>query len=221
MAGILRQYQKVCCGFIFLFMFLVHGQAQQQRGWFAEVSLLRYAAEYGILEGGYQRELHYINAFNIGYTQHDRLRYSVGLRRVNTSTSQKLGYVFDDSNLRGIEVRTSIDYSVFSYGRASILTGLDLFGEFSTVTGEFSADYPGTYIVHHKRHYLGFAPKLTCSIRILEKVFFFASIRYRIGKARHTRFGGVNSNYMYYPDQSFWIKELDPLNALGLNFSLN
>lgn len=199
---------------------MTSGFAQMDNRWFGEVGLYRYAQESGVNYAywGRSNDPSYIQSFALGFIHNERLRYSIGLRRLNTRTRNVPGYVNEDYIINGAEVRTSVDFTCFTIGRLSIRTGLDLFGEFSTIKGGIEYDHPGYTYVHHKKRVLGFAPRLVCSVRILERLSLFAETRYRIGKMRLSHFGDRIKNVQYFPNLDDWDRQFDPLQAVGLTF---
>ena len=186
-----------------------------------ELNLGRYAKPTGLFEFGYySNALTYLNGFDIGYSQSDKLKYYLGFRKINSVTHSGGGYTFETSNVNGVEFRFGANLSYKKEKRFFVNFGLELFGEFETLEGSYVVDYPGHYVIDHQKTYFGFAPSLELNLRIVDCLLLFTEARYRMGIVNLTAVGDAPQYGMLFPNRKYWANLFEPINAIGVRFEL-
>ena len=186
-----------------------------------EVNLGRYAKTTGLFESGYYpNEFSYLNGFNIGYNQSEKLGYFIGLRRINSTINSGGGFTLETSTINGMGFRLGAKLSYNKDNRFFINFGLELFGEFTTQQGIYWVDYPPTYEINHRKTYYGIAPSLELNLRIIDRLLIFVETIYRLGMVNLIPIESTQLNMELYPDQKYWLNLYEPINSIGVRFEL-
>ncbi len=170
----------------------------------------------------YSNDMSYITGFNISYNSSEKFRHYLGIRKINTNSKMVFLCGNDYSpheyvRKKGFELNLGTKFSLRSNKRIFLGYGIEIFGEFSELSGNYSYNKK-YYSVDHRYSYFGIAPSLALNLRIIDRVLFFIDTKYRFGQVSLTK--KDKNRPELYKDKTHWESIFDPINSIGVRFEL-
>lgn len=198
-----------------------YGHSQSLDRFSLDLDIMRYAPVTGIANSqDYEKSFQFINGFTMNYQPSEKLNYKLGIRKLRTTLTNGGLYDYESTEVSDYEINTGLSYKLVDWGRLNLRLGLEAFGEFSKLQGLFMRDTPPpSFTIDHQKTYLGLAPSLSLSFRVLDRLSLFVSTRHRYGHVQlNPRQSSGTENL--YPDQSFWYNSFESVKSLGVRIQL-
>lgn len=203
-----------------LILFALSGNAQIEERLSVEINIGGLTKDVGLLYPWlYNYSLTSLNGIELGYECTDKWSIHVRTRKISTESQILGGFVGEDFFNRGSEWNLGLEFIPNKQRRLYLAYGLELFGEFSKLKGDFWTDvFLGSRSVNHRKTYFGIAPRLKINFRLSNHLVLTASSRMRFGKVILKGEEVPFLDNKLYPDEEYWNHSFDPSNFLGIRF---
>lgn len=207
----------------FLFLAISNLTAQFNKRFAIEANLARYSKTIGIFDQSrYMNSFNFHNGANVVYEQSKNINYIFGAIFIKQRFSENQGITdaTEFSEAKGIDLRLGVRYNLLKHKRIYPTIGLELFGELTNHLGILVEDPFMLFRIDHKSRYLGIAPSLSISIRVIENIDIFIESRYKVGRLLFEQKLETVSGNPLVENIYKNIHIIDPLNGIGVRFRL-